>query len=285
MDIDWDEITHVTKVDPAKPLPPDIGVLEGTDLVLVGGSDNVTEENCLEAIARLESTFPELPVFQEPYSSTHVSRETVEAADAVSIPAVYNGDRNHFVGKHVGLFTEVGRKPDELFGSSVPLVGDLLASKGVEVIAELTNKLVGEGYVVQHLESTAAAVSGVDAVYSPEEIAGAALATEAFYGFPVFYIEYSGTYGGTADVEAAARYLEETTLFYGGGIDSAAKATDVLDAGADAIVVSDCFHDDPERFRETILMGPCIVFRGRRDGSTPPPAARLDVGSDHLSEA
>jgi phosphoglycerol geranylgeranyltransferase len=252
MDIDWDEVTHVTKVDPAKPLPPDLGVLEGTDLVLVGGSDNVTEENSLEAIERLGATYPELPVFQEPYSSAHISRETVDAADAVSIPAVYNGDRNHFVGKHVELFTEVGQKPDELLGSSVPLVGELITSKGLDVVDELAGKLVGEGYVVQHLESTAATVSGVDATYTPEEVAGAALATESFYGFPIFYIEYSGTYGGTADVEAAARYAEETALFYGGGIDSAAKANEILAAGADAIVVGDCFHDDPERFRETI---------------------------------
>lgn len=252
MDIDWDAISHVTKVDPAKPLPSDLGALEGTDLVLVGGSDGVTEANSLTAIERVADSFPSLPVWQEPYSSSHVSRETVEAADAVSIPAVYNGDREHFVGKHLELFTEVGKKPDELLGSSVPLVGELIASKGVDVVAELADKLVGEGYVVQHLASTAAAVSGVDTAYSPDEVAGAALATESFYGFPIFYVEYSGTYGGTADVETAARYLEETTLLYGGGIDSAEKTRDILEAGADAVVVGDCFHDDPETFRETI---------------------------------
>ncbi|AGB36516.1 heptaprenylglyceryl phosphate synthase [Natronococcus occultus] len=252
MDIDWDAISHVTKVDPAKPLPSDLGALEGTDLVLVGGSDDVTEANSLAAIERVADSFPSLPVCQEPYSSDHVSRETVEAADAVSIPAVYNGDRDHFVGKHLELFTEVGKKPDELLGSSVPLVGELIASKGVDVVAELADKLVGEGYVVQHLDSTAAAVSGVNAKYTPEEVAGAALATESFYGFPIFYVEYSGTYGGTEDVEAAARYLEETTLLYGGGIDSAEKTREVLEAGADAVVVGDCFHDDPETFRETI---------------------------------
>ncbi|ELY51588.1 heptaprenylglyceryl phosphate synthase [Natronococcus jeotgali] len=252
MDIDWDAISHVTKVDPAKPLPSDLGALEGTDLVLVGGSDGVTEANSLAAIERVADSFPSLPVWQEPYSSSHVSRETVEAADAVSIPAVYNGDRKHFVGKHLELFTEVGKKPDELLGSSVPLVGELIASKGVDAVAELADKLVGEGYVVQHLASTAAAVSGVEAAYSPEEVAGAALATESFYGFPIFYVEYSGTYGGTADVETATRYLEETTLLYGGGIDSAEKTREILEAGADAVVVGDCFHDDPETFRETI---------------------------------
>ncbi|QRV15754.1 heptaprenylglyceryl phosphate synthase [Haloterrigena salifodinae] len=252
MDIDWDGITHVTKIDPAKSLPADLSVLEGTDLVLVGGSDDVTEANTLEAIAAIDDAVPSLPVFQEPYSSSHVSKSTIEAADYLSVPAVYNGDREHFVGKHVDLFTEVGSKPEALLGASLPVVGDLISSKGADAVADLATNVVGEGYVIQHLESTAAATSGVEATYSPEQVAGAALATETFYGFPIFYIEYSGTYGGPADVEAAARYLEETALFYGGGIDSRAKATEILEAGADAIVVGDCFHDDPETFRETI---------------------------------
>ncbi|WP_436342993.1 heptaprenylglyceryl phosphate synthase [Natronorubrum sp. FCH18a] len=252
MTLDWDGISHITKVDPAKPLPADISALEGTDLVIVGGSDDVTEANTLEAIRAIAETYPSIPVFQEPYSSDHVSRETIEAADFVAVPAVYNGDRDHFVGKHVDLFTEVGRAPEDLLGAGLPIVGDLIASKGVDAIADLTASLIGEGYVVQHLESTAAVTSGVDTTYTSDQVAGAALATETFYGFPIFYVEYSGTYGGPEDVEAAARYLEETTLLYGGGIDSREKATEILEAGADAIVVGDCFHDDPETFRETI---------------------------------
>ncbi|THE66156.1 heptaprenylglyceryl phosphate synthase [Salinadaptatus halalkaliphilus] len=252
MDIDWDGVTHVTKVDPVKALPSGLSMLEATDLVVVGGSDGVTESNTLETIRSLEDACPATPILQEPYSSAHVSKTTIERVDGVAVPAVYNGDRTHFVGKQVDLFAEIGRQPDALLGSSLPVVGDYLASKGEEVVTQLTSKLVGEGYVVQHVDATAASVAGVETAYSPKQVAGAALATETFYGFPIFYIEYSGTYGGPDDVEAAARYLEETTLFYGGGIDSQAKATEILAAGADAIVVGDCFHDDPDRFRETI---------------------------------
>ena len=252
MEIDWDDVTHVTKVDPAKPLPSDLGPLEGTDLVIVGGSDDVTEANTLETIDAIGDAFPSLPVLQEPNSSSHVSRATIETADYLAVPAVYNGDRDHFVGKHVDLFTEVGRKPDELLGANLPLVGGFVSSKGAEAVADLATNVVGEGYVIQHLDSTAATTAGVEATYTPEQVAGAALATETFYGFPIFYIEYSGTYGGPDDVDAAARYLEDTALFYGGGIDSREKATEILEAGADAVVVGDCFHDDPETFRETI---------------------------------
>lgn len=252
MDIDWDGISHVTKVDPAKPLPPDLGILAATDLVLVGGSDGVTESNSLEAMRRIAETHPDLPVFQEPYSADHVSRDTIETADSLSIPAVFNGDREHFVGKHVDLFTEVGKKPEELAGAGLPVVGEMIASKGRDAVFDLASSVFGEGYVVQHLDSAAAEVSGVEDVYSPEQVAGAALATEAFYGFPVFYVEYSGTYGGPEDVAAAAQYLSETTLFYGGGIDSGVRTREILEAGADAVVVGDIFHDDPERFLETI---------------------------------
>ncbi|AEH38639.1 heptaprenylglyceryl phosphate synthase [Halopiger xanaduensis] len=252
MDIEWDNTTHATKIDPAKPLPSDLEPLTGTDLVIVGGSDGVTAENTLETIEAIDASFPDLPIFQEPYRSDHVSTETIDAVDYLSIAAVYNGDREHFVGKHVDLFAEVGQKPDELLGSSVPLIGDLVASKGIDAVANLTEKVIGEGYVIQHLSSAAANRAGVEAAYSPEQVAGAALATESLYGFPIFYVEYSGTYGGPEDVQAAARYLEDTALFYGGGIDSAAKADEILAAGADAIVVGDCFHDDPETFRETI---------------------------------
>ncbi|MFP8952719.1 heptaprenylglyceryl phosphate synthase [Natrialbaceae archaeon A-arb3/5] len=252
MELDWDDITHVTKVDPAKPLPADIEVLDGTDLVVVGGSDGVTDTNTLETVETIASSFPDQIVCQEPDSAEHVSSDTIDAVDYLAVPAVYNGDREHFVGKHVELFTEIGRKPETLLGSSVPLVGDYIASKGADAISNLVDKLFAEGYVIQHRDSAAAARSGVETKYSPEQVAGAALATESFYDFPVFYVEYSGTYGGPEDVEAAATYLSETTLFYGGGIDSREKAEEILAAGADAIVVGDCFHDDPDAFRETV---------------------------------
>ncbi|ELY89351.1 heptaprenylglyceryl phosphate synthase [Natrialba taiwanensis] len=252
MDIAWQDIRHVTKVDPAKPLPDDPGVIADTDLAIVGGSDDVTEANTLAAIRAIDDIAPDLPIFQEPYNATQVSTDTIDAVDSITVPAVYNGDRDNFVGKHLDLFTEVARKPDELTGSSIPLVGDLLTSNGVDAVAELATKLIGEGYVVQNLDSAAANVSGVETTYMPDQVAGAALATETFYDFPIFYVEYSGTYGGPEDVTAAARYLDETVLLYGGGIDTREKATAILEAGADAIVVGDCFHDDPDTYRETI---------------------------------
>ena len=252
MFIDWSDIAHVTKVDPAEDPPEDLEILEHTDLVIVGGSDGVTQENSLDAIQRIKSRFPDLPLFQEPYSSSHVSSETIDAADMFSIPAVYNGDRENFVGKHVDFFTEVGRKPEAVIGAGLPVVGELLASRGRDAIAGFAEKILAEGYVIQNVDSKAASVTGATARYSPDQVAGAALATESFYRFPVFYIEYSGTYGGPEDVEAAATYLDDTVLLYGGGITSREQTQEILAAGADAVVVGDCFHDDTERYLQTI---------------------------------
>lgn len=252
MALDWTEISHVTKVDPAEDLPTDLRILEHTDLVIVGGSDGVTEANSLDVMDRIRSQCPTLPLLQEPYSSSHVSSDTIEAGDFIAVPAVYNGDRENFVAKHVDFFTEVGSKPESIMGAGLPIVGDLIASRGRDAIAAISDQIVGEGYVIQNLESKAATVSGVETTYTPDQVAGAALATESFYGFPIFYVEYSGTYGGPADVDAAAKYLDETTLLYGGGIDSHEKTTEILDAGADAVVVGDCFHEDPDRFLETV---------------------------------
>lgn len=252
MSIDLNDIAHVTKVDPAEELPTDLDILGHTDLVIVGGSDGVTKENSLEAIEQIRTQFPNLPLFQEPYSSRHVSTETIEAVDVLSVPAVYNGDRDNFVAKHVDFFTEVGSKPEEIFGAGLPLVGDLIASRGRDAIATISDKIMGEGYVVQNLDSNAADESGVETLYTSEQVAGAALATESFYGFPIFYIEYSGTYGGPEDVKAAAKYLSDTVLFYGGGIESQQQTQEILDAGADAVVVGDCFHDNPDQYLETV---------------------------------
>ena len=252
MNIDWNDVTHITKVDPAEELPSDIEILRETDLVIVGGSDGVTHENSLQVIDQIKSRFPDLPLFQEPYSSTHVSSDTIEAADFLSIPAVYNGDRENFVAKHVDFFTEVGSRPESVLGSGLPLIGDLIAARGRDAIAEISEQIIGEGYVIQNLDSKAATESSVETRYSAEQVAGAALATESFYEFPIFYIEYSGTYGGPEDVAAAAKYLDETALLYGGGIESHQHTTEILEAGADTVVVGDCFHDNPTQYLQTI---------------------------------
>lgn len=252
MVVDWTPVSHVTKVDPAKSLPAEVGAIAGTDLVMVGGSDNVTVENTTDTVETIREAAGSIPILQEPYRSSQVSRETFDLVDGIAVPAVYNGNQQHFISKHIEFFTELSTTPSEVRGTDLPLVGGLIERRGHAAIAELTEKIIGEGYVIQNPDSRAAEVAGATEPFSTDRVAGTALATESFYRFPIMYIEYSGTYGGTEDVAAAARHLDETVLLYGGGIRSGEQSREILDAGADAVVVGDCFHEDVDRFRDTL---------------------------------
>ncbi|WP_114579154.1 heptaprenylglyceryl phosphate synthase [Saliphagus sp. LR7] len=251
MSIDWEPISHITKIDPAEELPLDIECLRQTDLIIVGGSDGVTRENMHRTIQQVQEAAPDVTLLQEPYNLDHVSLEIAGLVDYISIPVVFNGDRAHYLEKHVDLFTEVCRRLEESPDSILP-IEDTTGGQHADLVSEIASIVIGEGYVIQNVDSTAATVAGVGSPYSADQVAGAALATEALYGFPVFYLEYSGTYGGPDGVSAAAPYLDETALLYGGGIKRAAQTKEILDAGADAVVVGDCFHDAPDRYLQTI---------------------------------
>lgn len=239
MAVEWSMITHITKIDPAKPLPADLGVLKRTDMVIVGGSDNVTADNTLATIQQVADVVPDIPLLQEPYVAQHVSTETVAAVDQLFVPSIYNGDDTHFRGKQLEIFTELGSELEGLWEQD-------------GTAADIATKISAVGYVIQNTTSKAAAVAGVSEAFSKKQVRGAALATEIFYDFPLFYIENSGQFGNMDDIHAAASVLDETQLLYGGGIDSAQKATKALTAGADAVVVGDCFHEDPNAFVQTI---------------------------------
>jgi phosphoglycerol geranylgeranyltransferase len=55
MPLDWGRISHVTKIDPVKSLPDDLNILAETDLIVIGGSDGVTEANSLETLRKIRS--------------------------------------------------------------------------------------------------------------------------------------------------------------------------------------------------------------------------------------
>lgn len=238
MNIDWTATSHITKIDPAKPLPADIGILEDTDLVIIGGSNGVTQADTETAIQQVRESFPDLPLVQEPCAPVQISSETIASVDWIIVPVVFNGDRDHFVGNHVRMLSQLGSDIEGLLGQEISVM-------------EVVEKLVPVGYVIQNMNSKAATIAGVSEPLSVAQVRGAALATEILYDFPVFYVDHAEQFGGMADTVAAATSFEDTTLLYGGGIDSAQKAADVLAAGADAVVVNKCFHENTEAFTQT----------------------------------
>jgi phosphoglycerol geranylgeranyltransferase len=87
----------------------------------------------------------------------------------------------------------------------------------------------------------------------------------------VIYLEYSGTFGGDEAVEildAIEEGVSWSRVWYGGGLDNRENAQQILDAGADAVIVGDSFHDVAEE--EATLAGQAVEELG-------PGATRDDI--------
>ncbi|WP_135365226.1 heptaprenylglyceryl phosphate synthase [Halosimplex halophilum] len=246
---DW---RHVTKVDPetAKPLPVAYPLyLRHTDAVSVGGSSAVTAENTEETF-RLLARAP-VPAFHEPSEARHVTERTRELAAFLALPEVLNGETEALVGT-LGeglayLRDEMvpGLLRERLPGPLYRAVGDPLADLATSWLLEAA---VFEAYIVQNPSSAAARRSGVDEsdVLSPATARERAMVADRHLDSEVVYVEYSGTYGGdeAADVlRAVSESVNGARVWYGGGIDDREKTRAMLDAGADTVVVGDCFHD------------------------------------------
>jgi phosphoglycerol geranylgeranyltransferase len=244
---DW---THVTKVDPEedKKLPLLYPLyLRHTGAVSVGGSADVTATNTEETFELLAPS--SVPVFHEPSGPRHVTPRTREQADLLAIPEVLNGDSESLVGQ-LGEGAEYMRDEmvPEMLGEKLPwcpgFVADALADFAT---SWLLADAVFEAYVIQNPDSAAAREANVaeSDLLTPREAKQRSMAAERHLESELVYLEYSGTYGGDEAAEtldAISDGLTWSRLWYGGGIDSRERAEEMLDAGADTVVVGDAFH-------------------------------------------
>ena len=248
------EWTHVTKVDPeeAKRLPLAYPFyLQHTSAVSVGGSADVTGENTEETFRLLEHA--PVPAIHEPSGPRHVTDATREACHFLAVPEVLNGDSEALIGT-LGAGAEYIR--DELAPGEIRETFPWLPEFARDRLATfatgwLLADAVFEAYIIQNPDSAAAREGGVDPedVLSAEEAGRRALAAEIHLESDLIYLEYSGTFGG-ADAEAELAAIDANTnwsrVWYGGGLDSSDRVERVREAGADAVVVGDVFHDVAE---------------------------------------
>lgn len=255
---DW---THITKLDPEpeKKLPLVYPLyLSHTSAVSVGGSRDVTGHNTEETFELMAATG--VPTVHEPSAPTHVTSQTREQSRFLAIPEVLNGDSRALVGtlgkgldrvrEDVGpeiIEETVGFRPGNLLG------GRLTDSAA----AYLMQTAVFEAYIIMNTDSAAAREANVAESdrLSPEEARERALAAEYHLESEVLYIEYSGTYGGSEAVEILETVDDATSwsrLWYGGGLDDRERAKRMVDAGADAVVVGDVFHDIADLERDLV---------------------------------
>ncbi len=220
----WKHWVHVTKLDPDRTLPP--GTLEavatsGTDALMLSGTQNVTKEN-LRAL--LKQVVPyDLPVVVEPASPESVITEGISY---LFVPSVINSpDVQWVVGKHTQ------------WALHYPVPWEMV---------------VPEAYIVLNPHSAVGRVTRAVGTLSPAEVAAHAICAERYFCFPIVYIEYSGMYGDPAVVKAASETMKEAILYYGGGIDSAERASEMA-RYADTIVVGNAVYEKGiDRLRETV---------------------------------
>jgi len=222
--MDFTKWRHAFKLDPAKEITE--GQLEliaksGTDGIIIGGSDGVTLDNVLNLLVRIRH-----------YSiSVALEVSTVESVtpgfDFYFIPTVLNSPKAEWIN---GVQHNALREYGHLMN---------------------WNEIFAEGYCILNPECKAAKLTEVTEIPDEEDIVAYARMAEHLFKLPIFYMEYSGTYGDPGMVRAASHILKNTRLFYGGGIKNAQDAKTMAEI-ADTVVVGNIIYDDLKAALSTV---------------------------------
>ncbi|MFP4632403.1 MAG: heptaprenylglyceryl phosphate synthase [Halobacteriales archaeon] len=207
---DW---RHVTKLDPDREI--DVEDIEavcrsGTDAVVVGGTRGVTEDKARRLLDAVVEN--DVDVALEPSDPTAVVGD-----ETLLVPTVLNADSPTWI---VGMHKEWARLSDVDW-----------------------SRVYGEAYVVLNPESDVGRVTGARTDLAPDDVAAYAEVATRYMELPVFYVEYSGTYGDPAVVEAASRVVTDSLLFYGGGVTDYERAREMA-AHADVVVVGNAVYEE-----------------------------------------
>lgn len=226
----WKKWKHVTKLDPDKNNSEKVinaVVNSGTDAIMIGGTQNVTRENTYELYEKLKDY--DIPIVSEP--STIDS--PLISADYIFIPVVLNSKYGKYI---TGLHAEAIEITLELFKAFFDIFKE---------------KIVIEGYIVLNQDSAVAKLTRSYTNISTERIVSYAIIADKFFKLPIVYIEYSGKYGNLDVVKNVKESIDNSRLFYGGGINDREKAMKMLEY-ADTIVVGNIVYENIDKYLETI---------------------------------
>ncbi|MDF2947543.1 MAG: pcrB family protein [Bacillales bacterium] len=215
---------HVFKLDPNKSISDrDLEHIckSGTDAIIIGGSDGVTVENVKHLLSRVKVY--NLPVALE-VSNTDIA---VSGFDLYMIPTVLNSNKTEWIlGNHIEAIKKYG------------------------YLLEFINYTV-EGYVVINKNSKVAQLTDAKCDITEEDIVAYAQVCEKILKLPIMYIEYSGTFGDFNLIREAASRLNNTHLFYGGGISNGEQALE-MSKYANTVVVGNIIYEDIKLALETV---------------------------------
>lgn len=204
---------HVFKLDPAKEITDE--QLEqlcesGTDAIIIGGTDNITLDNVLDLLYRVRQYA--LPCILEVSEMDAIT----PGFDFYFIPMVLNSTEKKWV---VDMHHEAVKDYRELMN---------------------WDEVRMEGYCIMNEEAKAYKKTNCS-MPTEEDVISYAYMAEHMYHLPIFYVEYSGTYGNPSLIEKVSKELNETTLFYGGGITTKEQAKEMKEH-ADVIVVGNSIY-------------------------------------------
>ncbi|HEY4552214.1 MAG TPA: heptaprenylglyceryl phosphate synthase [Bacillaceae bacterium] len=215
---------HVFKLDPNKSISDETleRVCEsGTDAIIVGGTDGVTLEKVLDLMARVRRYT--VPCVLEVSNIESIT----PGFDLYFIPSVLNSrDIRWMTGLHHEAVKEYG---------------------------ELMNwdEILVEGYCILNGDCKAASLTHANTDIDADDAVAFAMMAEKMFRLPIFYLEYSGTYGNPELVRKVKEQLNETTLFYGGGISGTDQAKE-MGTYADVIVVGNAVYENLEEALKTV---------------------------------
>ncbi|MCQ9285075.1 heptaprenylglyceryl phosphate synthase [Priestia aryabhattai] len=221
---DIKEWRHVFKLDPNKEISDaDLEKIceSGTDAVLVGGSDGVTLDNVLQLLMRIRR-------YTVPCALEVSTIDSVTPGfDSYFIPTVLNSkDSKWIVDLHHAAMKEYGEIMD-------------------------WDEIFVEGYCVLNPEAKVAALTEAKTDLDAEDVVAYARMAERMFHLPVFYLEYSGTYGDPALVAEVKNSLNETKLFYGGGIETKEQASEMGEL-ADTVIVGNVIYTNLSEALKTV---------------------------------
>lgn len=213
---DITEWKHVFKLDPDKEISD--GDLEkicesGTDAILIGGSDNITEDNVLNLMSRIRRYL--IPCVLE----VSTVESIIPGFDLYFIPTVLNSKNTKWMM--------------ELHQEAVKEYGEIMN----------WDEILVEGYCILNPGCKAAALTEANTDLSVEDVKAYARVAENLYHLPIFYLEYSGKLGDISVVEQTKKVLNKTKLFYGGGIKTPEQAKEFAQY-ADVVVVGNVIYEN-----------------------------------------
>lgn len=215
---------HVFKLDPQRSLS-DLALnaicASGTDAIIVGGTDGVTFENTMRLLQRLQS--------HDVFCVQEISRQNavVPGFDGYLVPTVLNaGEKEWLIDKQVQAV--------KAFGDWIPW-----------------DHVLMEGYLSLNPQAKVTRLTKSNTQLEEDDCLAFARLSDRLFHLPIFYLEYSGVYGGVEMVKAARKGVKSARLFYGGGLSKKEQVKEIA-AWADTLIVGNLVYINVQRAIQTV---------------------------------